>query len=122
MAGKGGKRSTSFKPGQSGNPGGRPKVIAEVVELAREQTKEAVDALTKIMKDKKSPPAAIVSAATAILDRGWGKPLQNMLLDDRRSIKELTNAELTAILRDEEGGSDGAADAEASRKQPDSVH
>jgi Family of unknown function (DUF5681) len=30
MAGRGGKRSTSFKPGQSGNPGGRPKAIPAV--------------------------------------------------------------------------------------------
>ncbi len=28
------------------------------------------------MEDKKAPSAARVSAATAILDRGWGKPGQ----------------------------------------------
>ncbi len=28
------------------------------------------------MEDKKAPPAARVSAATAVLDRGWGKPRQ----------------------------------------------
>lgn len=32
MAGKGGKRSTSFKPGQSGNPDGRPRVPLDLKE------------------------------------------------------------------------------------------
>jgi hypothetical protein len=74
MAGKGGKRSTSFKPGQSGNPGGRPKILADVRDLAREQTEVAIEALTEIVKNKKAPPAARVSAANSLLDRGWGKP------------------------------------------------
>ena len=38
-----------FKKDQSGNPGGRPKVIAEVKELAREYTGEAIETLVSIM-------------------------------------------------------------------------
>jgi hypothetical protein len=30
------------------------------------------------MEDKNAPPAARVSAASAILDRGWGKPNQTI--------------------------------------------
>jgi hypothetical protein len=45
MAGRGGKRSTSFKPGQSGNPHGRPKVAGEVQEPARQHTGEAIKTL-----------------------------------------------------------------------------
>jgi Family of unknown function (DUF5681) len=74
MAGKGGKRSTSWKPGQSGNPRGRPRVVADVRELARRYTADAMSVLAAIMSDPKVVPAARVSAATALLDRGWGKP------------------------------------------------
>jgi uncharacterized protein DUF5681 len=65
-----------FKKGQSGNPGGRPKVIAEIRQLARERGPEAIAALVKVMTKGKSE-AARVSAATALLDRGWGRPKQS---------------------------------------------
>ena len=42
-----------FKKGQSGNPGGRPKVIAEVKELARAHTGEAIGTLVSIMTNPK---------------------------------------------------------------------
>ena len=66
----------AFKKGQSGNPGGRPKEDPELKELARAKTKEAIQVLASIMKSKKAPAAARVSAACALLDRGYGKPVQ----------------------------------------------
>ena len=67
-----------FQKGQSGNPGGRPKVVAEVRELARQHTNEAVETLVSIMKSSKAAPAARVSAANALLDRGYGRPPQHI--------------------------------------------
>jgi len=67
-----------FKKGQSGNPGGRPKVVAEVRELARAHTGEAIETLVSIMTNPKSASAARVSAANALLDRGYGKPPQHI--------------------------------------------
>src|SRR5262245_43164209 len=67
-----------FQKGQSGNPGGRPKEIAEVKELARQHMPAAIDALVSIMNNTKASDAARVSAATALLDRGYGKPQQHM--------------------------------------------
>ena len=79
---RGGLRSTSFKKGQSGNPGGRRrrpearKLYADVKAAARALTQDAIDTLSAIMKDPKAPAAARVSAASAVLDRGHGKPAQ----------------------------------------------
>jgi Family of unknown function (DUF5681) len=65
-----------FQKGQSGNAGGRPRVLAEVRELARAHTASALNALVEIAKNKKAPPAARIAAANSILDRGYGKPAQ----------------------------------------------
>ena len=66
--------SMPFRKGQSGNPGGRPKILADVRELARAHTDTALNALVEIVENKKSPPAARVAAANSLLDRGYGKP------------------------------------------------
>src|SRR5262245_32659217 len=67
-----------FQKGQSGNPGGRPKEIAEVKELARAHMPAAIEALASIMSDPKASDAARVSAACALLDRGYGKAPQHI--------------------------------------------
>jgi hypothetical protein len=63
-----------FKKGISGNPGGRPKEVAEVQKLARTHTKQAINRLVYWMKS--DDPRASVAACQALLDRGWGKPTQ----------------------------------------------
>lgn len=59
-----------------------PKVLTEIKSLARVHTEASIRTLAAIMKQKKSPPAARVAAATALMDRGWGKPAQAIVGDE----------------------------------------
>jgi hypothetical protein len=103
---KGGLRSTSFKPGVSGNPDGRPKrpetieaprVVADVKAAARELTPVAMDTLEKAMTDQKAPWAAKITAAIAVLDRGWGKPQQTVSANVS-ILDQMTDDEQKAML------------------------
>lgn len=62
--------------GVSGNPGGRPREVGHVRELARQHTAEAIQTLAMVMRDPDQPGRARVAAAEALLDRGWGRPPQ----------------------------------------------
>jgi Family of unknown function (DUF5681) len=93
-----------FQKGQSGNPGGRPKEIAEVKELAREHMPAAIKALVSIMNNTKASDAARVSAASALLDRGYGKPQQHISGDPLPYVARLpapmaTSEEWAAAVR-----------------------
>ena len=54
-----------------------PEIKREMRELAREHAEAALETLIKICKMSDSDTAR-VSAANAILDRGYGKPLQQI--------------------------------------------
>jgi len=49
-------------------------------ELAREYTNDALDTLVDVMQSSQSDSARI-AAATAILDRGYGRPAKTKLLE-----------------------------------------
>jgi hypothetical protein len=68
-------RGRPFKKGESGNPGGRPKVIGELRELAREHAPDAIKELARLAIKAKSETAR-VAAIRELLDRGYGKAAQ----------------------------------------------
>src|SRR5277367_6009221 len=70
-----------YQPGQSGNPGGRPKGLAEVRDLARAHTALSIGTLAEIAAHGSSEAARIASAI-ALLDRGWGRPAMSVELHE----------------------------------------
>jgi hypothetical protein len=66
----------AFVKGKSGNPGGRPKAVKEIVDLCRELTPLGIKRMKAILESETAAPAAQVAAFTAVMDRGWGKPMQ----------------------------------------------
>ena len=61
---------------RSGTPGGRPKELADVQQLAREKSLDAINTLAAIHADVEQPPTARIAAANSILDRAFGKAPQ----------------------------------------------
>jgi len=52
------------------------KAAAQIKALARRHTRAAIKVLAGIMNQDDGPATARVSAAQALLDRGWGKASQ----------------------------------------------
>ncbi len=82
-----------WQPGQSGNPKGRPKADLDIAALARSHAPEAMAALVLALDD----PKTRVPAATAILDRGFGRPITPIV--DETEGTSLTLLHLIAARR-----------------------
>jgi len=70
-----------FAKGQSGNPGGRPKVPEDIRQAFREASPQACETLVKIINDPAAKDSDKIRAAETILDRAYGKPVQAVDLD-----------------------------------------
>lgn len=88
-----------FNKGMSGNPGGRPRDESKLRSRARELTDDALAVLKRALASADERIA--LSAATAILDRGWGKPAGEEIVaklreddDPGDDAKSLSDAEL----------------------------
>jgi hypothetical protein len=62
------------RPGAGRKKGEPNKATGSLRDLARQYTTKALKALVTVLEDEEQPAAARVSAASAILDRGYGKP------------------------------------------------
>jgi hypothetical protein len=72
------KNRTSFKPGQSGNPSGRPKIPEEFKELAKKYSVTALKKVIEIMENEEADNRDQLRASEIIMDRAWGKSTQSM--------------------------------------------
>jgi hypothetical protein len=88
--------STSFRPGQIANPGGRPKAATAMTAEARRYAIESIHALVRTMR-RAATDQARIAAANALLDRGFGKPTQAVDFTLMKKIGEMSLDELTAL-------------------------
>ena len=104
------KSNGQFAPGTSGNQGGRPAIPPEVREMARAAAPGAITALIAIAANDEQPASARVSAATALLDRGYGKPAASvdMTLEGKVNLVDLLTslAVVPAVEEDETAAPD----------------
>ena len=88
----------AWKPGQSGNPGGRKKIPAEIVQAFRDLTPLAIETLKEAMIDADWPVR--VKAAQVVLDRAHGRPVQPVVGDPDNPIKFEFSQVPDKLLRD----------------------
>jgi hypothetical protein len=63
-----------WKPGQSGNPGGKSKKLEEIKSLSKDRLRRALERIIELVESDDERVALM--AAKEVLDRAWGKPTQ----------------------------------------------
>jgi len=74
-----------------------PRTITEIRSLARSHTRTALNVLVGVMRSKDATAAAKVSAANAILDRGWGKAPQAIQNGDDGALELIHRIERVIV-------------------------
>jgi hypothetical protein len=77
-----------WKKGESGNPRGRPKKDLDLAKEAQKHAMKAIKALAEIVEDQTAPPPSRISAASELLDRGFGRAPQSIDLKHTLSLSD----------------------------------
>lgn len=87
-----------WQKGQSGNPGGRPREVSDLRELARDHTEGAIRTIISVMNDSNATASARIAAAVALLDRGYGKPVQQVNQNTSLTLEQLITSSYESPL------------------------
>ncbi|AMA61473.1 hypothetical protein [Bradyrhizobium sp. CCGE-LA001] len=89
----------------------RARTLTEIRSLARSHTRTAIRVLVGIMRSEDATPAARLSAANAILDRGWGKAAQPVENGEDQPLELVHRVE--RVIVHPKDGSDTEGESEA---------
>ncbi|UPK25184.1 hypothetical protein [Bradyrhizobium sp. 195] len=87
----------------------RARTLTEIRSLARSHTRTALKVLVGIMRSDDATPAVRLSAANAILDRGWGKSAQPIESGEEGAVESIHRVERVIVRPDNAVDGDPAA-------------
>lgn len=77
------------------------KALTDIRSMARTHTETCIRVLVHIASESSAPHSARVAAAQVLLDRGWGKPLQQHEIGAVGDFDRMSDDELRALLMQE---------------------
>jgi hypothetical protein len=88
-----------WTPGQSGNPGGRPKSATALRDYALANSREMLEALVEIATDKSIAPGPRIAAADRVLDRALGKAIAvNASVEEMAEFNRMASKDLSRYI------------------------
>ena len=98
------RRGRPFQPGESGNPGGRPKAVRELLAMARENVAASFELAVKLRDDEDQDARVRLEAAKFITSYGLGPPPKETPADEGRdaavveTVRNLTREDLRTLI------------------------
>lgn len=95
---------TRFRPGQSGNPGGRPKGLAARVRTATSEGADIVEFMVGVLRNGKASNKDRIEAAKWLADRGFGRAVETTVTvqgsgETSGALADLADAQLEHLAR-----------------------
>jgi hypothetical protein len=98
----GGVTGRGFLPGQSGNPGGRPRGLARRIrELVGEDGEAIAAFMLQVMLDDRERTRDRLEAGRFLAERGWGKPVQALDVEVTPRAPQLDPEALAGLTDDD---------------------
>lgn len=98
------KMATVYRP--AAKRVSKARTLTEIRSLARSHTRAAINVLVGVMRSDDATPAARVSAANAILDRGWGKATQPIENSENDVLELIHRIERIIVHPEKSNGGD----------------
>ena len=94
------KRKGRWKPGESGNPSGRPKLPITAKDRLVSMLPNALDTLQQLINDESAKPETRLRAAEIVLDRNLGRAVVPIMAEVVSDKKDMTLSEMIAAAKD----------------------